>query len=191
MTRPCSDDLRERVVAAMQAGESCRSVATRFDVAPSSVVKWTQRTARTGSVSLAKMGGYRRPILEPHRAWLLEQVRACPHVTLAVLQEKLAGARHQGQPRHRLAVPARLRVQFQKKTVVADERERPDVKHRRARWQRHQRWIDPTRLVLIDESWVKTNMAPLRGWAPKGERLPGAAPFRALEHIHLHCSPAP
>lgn len=90
MTKPYSDDLRERVVQAMQAGENCRSVAARFGVAPSSVVKWTQRAARTGSVSPAKMGGYRRPILEPHRAWLLEQVQACPHITLAMLQEKLA-----------------------------------------------------------------------------------------------------
>ncbi len=61
--------------------------------------------------------------------------------------------------------------------MVADERERPDVKRLRDRWQRHQGRIDPTRLVFIDETWVKTNMAPLRGWAPKGERLPGAAPF--------------
>ena len=37
--------------------------------------------------------------------------------------------------------------------------------------------FDPRRLVFIDETWAKTNMAPLRGWAPKGERLPGAAPF--------------
>ena len=51
------------------------------------------------------------------------------------------------------------------------------MKRRRARWQRHQARIDPTRLVFIDETWVKTNMAPLRGWAPKGDRLPGAAPF--------------
>jgi transposase len=36
--------------------------------------------------------------------------------------------------------------------------------------------IDPTRLVFIDETWTKTNMAPLRGWAPCGERLPGKAP---------------
>lgn len=76
-----------------------------------------------------------------------------------------------------MAVSAQLRVQFQKKTLVADERERPDVKRRRERWQRHQGRIDPTRLVFIDETWVKTNMAPLRGWGPKGERLPGAAPF--------------
>ncbi len=89
MTRPYSDDLRERVVAAMRSGESCRSVASRFGVAPSSVVKWTQRAARTGSVSPAKMGGYRRRVLEPHRDWLLERVRACPETTLALLQDEL------------------------------------------------------------------------------------------------------
>jgi transposase len=61
--------------------------------------------------------------------------------------------------------------------LVADERERPDVKRRRERWRRHQGRVDPTRLVFIDETWVKTNMAPLRGWGPRGARLPGAAPF--------------
>lgn len=90
MTKAYSDDLRERVVAAMHSGESCRSVAERFGVAPSSVVKWTQRARRTGSVSPAKMGGYRRPILEPHRDWLLAQVQTCPHVTLGGLQDLLA-----------------------------------------------------------------------------------------------------
>lgn len=90
MTKAYSNDLRERAVAAMQSGESCRNVAMRFGVAPSSVVKWTHRARRTGSVSPAKMGGYRRLILEPHRDWLLEQVRSCPHVTLAVLQDLLA-----------------------------------------------------------------------------------------------------
>jgi transposase len=30
--------------------------------------------------------------------------------------------------------------------------------------------------VFIDETWTKTNMAPLRGWAPRGERLKAAVP---------------
>lgn len=51
------------------------------------------------------------------------------------------------------------------------------MKRRRERWQRHQGRIDPKRLVFLDETWIKTNMAPLRGWARKGERLPGTAPF--------------
>ena len=51
MTRPLSNDLRERVVAAIVGGESCRSVASRFGVAVSSVVKWSQRYRETGSVA--------------------------------------------------------------------------------------------------------------------------------------------
>lgn len=36
--------------------------------------------------------------------------------------------------------------------------------------------FDPERLVFIDETWIKTNMAPLRGWGPRGQRLRGFAP---------------
>ena len=50
MTRPLSNDLRERVVAALAGGASCRAVAARFGVAVSSVVKWSQRYRATGSV---------------------------------------------------------------------------------------------------------------------------------------------
>jgi transposase len=32
-------------------------------------------------------------------------------------------------------------------------------------------------LVFIDETWAKTNMASLRGWAPKGDRLKAKAPY--------------
>jgi hypothetical protein len=36
--------------------------------------------------------------------------------------------------------------------------------------------LDPECLVFIDETWIKTNMAPIRGWGIKGERLKGFAP---------------
>ena len=38
-------------------------------------------------------------------------------------------------------------------------------------WTARQGIVDPARLVFVDETWTKTNMAPLRGWAPRGERL--------------------
>ncbi len=44
-------------------------------------------------------------------------------------------------------------------------------------WSARQNRIEPARLVFIDETWTKTNMAPLRGWAPCGQRLPGKAPY--------------
>jgi transposase len=55
--------------------------------------------------------------------------------------------------------------------VVAGERDRPDVARRRQQWIKYQDRVDPSRLVFIDETWTKTNMAPLRGWAPRGMRL--------------------
>lgn len=47
---------------------------------------------------------------------------------------------------------------------------------RRRQWRAHQASVDPKRLVFIDETWAKTNMAPLRGWGPRGQRLIGKAP---------------
>ena len=49
---------------------------------------------------------------------------------------------------------------------------------RRAQWAKYQGRIEPERLVFIDETWTKTNMAPLRGWAARGKRLPGKVPQR-------------
>jgi transposase len=63
-----------------------------------------------------------------------------------------------------------------KKTLFALEQGRVDVARRRRRWRSWQTSLDPKRLVFIDETWIKTNMAPLRGWGPKGERLRGYAP---------------
>ena len=63
-----------------------------------------------------------------------------------------------------------------KKTLFALEQARADVARRRRRWRSWQAGLDPQRLVFIDETWIKTNMAPLRGWGPKGDRLRGFAP---------------
>jgi putative transposase len=90
MTRPLSNDLRKRVVAAAVSGESCRSVASRFGVAVSSVVKWSQRYRATGSVAPGKMGGHRKPVLDPHRAFIMERIRQTPHLTLHALKDELA-----------------------------------------------------------------------------------------------------
>ena len=56
-------------------------------------------------------------------------------------------------------------------------RQRAGSPRRRAQGRNYQPKIEPSRRVLIDETWTKTNMAPRRGWAPKGARRPGKAPF--------------
>ena len=60
--------------------------------------------------------------------------------------------------------------------MLALEQARPDVARRRQRWKARQASLDPKKLVFIDETWIKTNMAPLRGWGPKGKRLRAFAP---------------
>lgn len=60
--------------------------------------------------------------------------------------------------------------------MLAAEQTRPDIARKRERWKAHQGRIDPKRLVFLDETWVKTNMAPLRGWGPRKQRLEARVP---------------
>ena len=77
-----------------------------------------------------------------------------------------------------------------KKTAFAREQDRPDAARYRKRWQARQVSADPRRLVFLDETWVKTNMAPLRGWGARGRRLIGKAPhgrWRTLTFLDAPC----
>ena len=89
MARPLSNDLRERVVARHEAGESTRSVALVFGIAPSTVSKWACRRRETGSVHPAQFGGYRRRLLEPHRETVHALVSDMPHRSVRALRDEL------------------------------------------------------------------------------------------------------
>jgi transposase len=90
MARPYSQDLRERVVAAVASGLTCRVVAARFGVSVASAVKWSQRFRATGSAAAAKMGG-RRPLrLAGERVWLLARIAEKPDLTLRAMVAELA-----------------------------------------------------------------------------------------------------
>jgi transposase len=90
MAKPYSLDLRERVVAAVAAGESCRAAAERFAVSVSSVVKWAQRRRATGSAAALPMGGRRRFALADERDWVLARLAEAPDITLRALARELA-----------------------------------------------------------------------------------------------------
>jgi putative transposase len=90
MAKPYSLDLRERVVAAVAAGESCRAAAKRFAVSVSSVVKWSQRQRATGSAAAARMGGRRPFALAAERDFVLRRLTEKPDITLRALGAELA-----------------------------------------------------------------------------------------------------
>ena len=100
MPKPYSDDLRERVVEAVEAGASRREAAESFSLSASSAVKWLQRWRDTGSAQAKPSGGSTSP-LEEHAEWLLALVAAQPDLTL---DEIVAAMRKQGIPGSRTAV---------------------------------------------------------------------------------------
>src|SRR4051812_32108834 len=73
MTAPLSRDLRERIARFVEAGNSARAAALRFEVSPSAAIKLMQRVRETGSTAPAKIGGHRRPVLEAHGGTLRSQ----------------------------------------------------------------------------------------------------------------------
>lgn len=90
MATPLSQDLRERIAKTVDAGGSARGAARRFDVSASAAIKLMQRVRETGSTAPAKIGGYRRPLLEGHEDYLHELTRTRKGITLAEIKADLA-----------------------------------------------------------------------------------------------------
>src|SRR5918993_1939178 len=89
MTTPLSQDLRRRIVRAVEKGSSIRQAAARYEVSPSAAVKLMRRRRETGSVTPERIGGHRRPVLEPHQDLLRSLVEAKSGITLAEIRSKL------------------------------------------------------------------------------------------------------
>ena len=90
MTKPLSLDLRQRVIAAIEAGLSCRAAAARFGVAPSSAVKWHRLWRDTGSVAPQGQGGDTRSgRVEALGPAILAMAEKTPDITLVEIAERL------------------------------------------------------------------------------------------------------
>ncbi len=122
--------LRERVVATVAGGRSCRAVAELFDVSVASVVKWSQRARMTGSAAAKPMGGRRPYLLEGERDWLMGRLTEKPDLTLHALLAELAERGVVGVLRHALALPQARGDQLQKNTFFASEQTRPEIARR-------------------------------------------------------------
>jgi transposase len=155
---------------------SCNKAAKQFGVGISTAINWVRRLRETGSVAPGKIGGYRpKSISGKHRTWLLQRIKQ-EDFTLRGLVAELAERGLKVDYRTVWNFVHSEKLSF-KKSVAAGERDRPDVARRRAQWVKYQNRIDPERLVFVDETWTKTNMAPLRGWGPRGRRVKAKVPY--------------
>ncbi len=89
MTAPLSQDLRRRIARSVAQGSSIRQAAARYEVSPSAAVKLMQRVRQSGSLVPDRIGGHRRPVLEPHADLLRSLVAAKSGITLAQIQAEL------------------------------------------------------------------------------------------------------
>jgi len=94
MPKPYSQDLRDRVIDAVEMnGMSRRAAARRYEVCESVAVKWLERYRRDGSREPVGHGGHRRSKLMPHRDFLEAVQAEKPDITLQALCERLLSER--------------------------------------------------------------------------------------------------
>src|SRR3954454_19969154 len=152
MTAPLSQDLRERIVRAVEDGSTIRQAARRFAVSASAAIKLMQRVRQTGSAAPAKIGGYRRPLLEKHADDLRAIVSSKAGITLREIKAALAARGIMVKALSTIAdMLHRLGLSHKKKSLRASEQDRPDVAQHRSRWRVWQRYMDGERFVFIDE----------------------------------------
>lgn len=90
MVKSLSDDLRVRVVDAVEGGTSRRRAAARFGVSVSSAIRWVRAWRDRGEIGARAQGGDRRSgRIEAQAGFLLGEVEQRPDVTLAELQALL------------------------------------------------------------------------------------------------------
>lgn len=83
MARTLSNDLRKRVVEAVEGGMSRRAAALKYDVGEASAIRWVARYRRTGSWEPDKRGSReRRSPLDDYRDEILALVGKKADITL-------------------------------------------------------------------------------------------------------------
>jgi len=93
MSKPYSEDLRQRIVDTVDGGVSRRQAASHYNVSISSAIRYAKRWRETGSVQAEAMGAPRRSKLDPHGDWLLALIDAAPDLTLQEIADRLEAER--------------------------------------------------------------------------------------------------
>jgi len=89
MGKSLSLDIRERVVALVDDGFSCREAARRLRISAASAVRIMQRKRQTGGVKTSPQGRPRGSKLDVVSGWLQTRVEAEPDITMPELAELL------------------------------------------------------------------------------------------------------
>jgi transposase len=193
MPKPYSQDLRDRVIDAVKKGEmSRRAAARRYEISESVAIKWLERVERHGSREPVGHGGHRASKLMPHLDFLEAARSEKSDITLQALCDRLwsergveADTSMMSRFFRRIGITLKKRPSSRASRIartsaaIANDGEPIRASSILGAWssstrpgQRPRRDLDKDQ----DETWTKTNMTRLRGWAPKGERLVDKVP---------------
>jgi transposase len=90
MAKPLSEDLRLRLIRAVEGGMSRRAAAERFGVSAASAVRFVSQWRQSGASSAKPQGGDQRSHrIEAHREMILGAIKAKPDMTLVEIAEML------------------------------------------------------------------------------------------------------
>ncbi len=90
MGRYLSEDLRVRVIRAIEGGLSRRAAAARFGVSVSSAIRWMSAYVDEGRAKAKPQGGDQRSgRIEAQHDFLMQAIAEAPDITLAELRERL------------------------------------------------------------------------------------------------------
>jgi len=173
--RPLSNDLRERILDAVDHREgSRRQLAARFKVNVSTITRLLHLRRQTGSSEPRPHGGGVAPTLDQDALdRLRDLVKEDPDATLEMLKQRLGVS---GSLMIVWRALQKLGLPLKKKSPHASERDSPEVRAKRREFRRQVGPIEPGRLVFVDETGVTTAMTPAYGRAPRGERVEASVP---------------
>ena len=172
-----SDDLRSRVLGAVDRGGRVYEIAPLFEVSVSYIYKALARRRLHGiETALPKTGRPGRK-LDRHIEALAAHVAANPDASSGRTRRVVAArARRRRVCRHDVGNARSARPVGEKKTCHAAEQERADVAAARAEWRETQGSLSIDRLVFIDETWAATSMTRRYGRSKRGTRLVASVP---------------
>src|SRR3954471_6940521 len=184
MPQALSFDLRSRVLAAIDAGLSCRQAAARFGVSASSAIRWQGMRRAGGDARPRPQGGDRLSRrTDAHADLIHAALDEVPDIALPELKARLAEQGAQVSVSALWRFCRRHQITRKKKTAHAAEQDRPDIRKRREAWFEGQLDLDPERLIFTYETWASTIRARRYGRTARGRRLRAGVPYGGWKTI--------
>jgi transposase len=177
-----SEDLRERVVTAVDQGMSRREVIRIFGVSEASIKRYLKLRRETGSLAPKAIPGCPPRKTEMLQERLRPQLEAHPDATLEEhcrLWEAQTGVKVSTSTMRRAIL--RLRWTWKKKTLEASERKEEE----REQWRKSMKDLDVNKCRVIDETGSNIALTRLYGRAPKGKRAKGSVPRNRGKNVTL------